>query len=266
MNGEVHQVRRQQKLEAFGRLLDIMDELREQCPWDRKQTFETLSSLTIEETYELTDAIENQNYSEIKEELGDLLLHMVFYAKLGDEKKQFDIADALNGVCEKLIRRHPHIYGDIKVDGEDQVKQNWEKIKLSEGKKSVLSGVPNALPSVIKAQRMQEKAAQVGFEWDNISDVWSKIEEELSEFKEATSDSNDQESITQEFGDLLFSLINYARHLKIDANRALDLTNRKFKSRFEYIEQNAPIQLSEMSLNEMDELWNKAKALERQNA
>ena len=218
--------RRAEKLEAFGRLLDIMDELREKCPWDRKQTFESLSSLTVEETYELVDAIETQEMDDIKEELGDLMLHMVFYAKLGDEKKAFDVADVLHSVSEKLIRRHPHIYGDTEVNGEEDVKRNWEKIKMAEGngKKSVLSGVPNALPSIIKAQRMQEKAAQVGFEWDDAADVWAKVEEELGEFKEVAERQEDQDKITEEFGDLIFSLVNYARHLNIDSNRALDLS------------------------------------------
>ncbi len=255
----VHPSRRAKQLEAFKRLLDIMDELREQCPWDRKQTFESLSSLTIEETYELVDAIESQDLDNVKEELGDILLHMVFYAKMGDEQGQFDIADALNGVCDKLIRRHPHIYGDVQVDNEAQVKHNWEKIKMAEGgKKSVLAGVPNALPALIKAQRMQDKAAQVGFEWDQIDEVWEKVEEELSEFKEAVHKKNASE-ITAEFGDLLFSLVNYGRYKNIDSNRALDLTNRKFKRRIEYIELHAKKPLSEMTLGEMDVLWDQAK-------
>jgi XTP/dITP diphosphohydrolase len=256
--------RRAQKLEAFGRLIDIMDELREKCPWDRKQTFESLSSLTVEETYELIDAIETQEMDEIKEELGDVMLHMVFYAKLGDEQEAFDVADVLHAVSEKLIRRHPHIYGDTEVNGEEDVKRNWEKIKMAEGKekKSVLGGVPNALPSIIKAQRMQEKAAQVGFEWDDVADVWAKVEEELGEFKEVAQQEVDQEKITEEFGDLIFSLVNYARHLNIDSNRALDLTNRKFKRRFEYIEAHATKSLSDMTLEEMDALWDKAKTTE----
>ncbi len=256
--------RRAQKLEAFGRLLDIMDELREKCPWDRKQTFESLSSLTVEETYELIDAIESQEMNDIKEELGDLMLHMVFYAKLGDEKNAFDVADVLHGVSDKLIRRHPHIYGDTTVANEEDVKRNWEKIKMAEsnGKKSVLSGVPNALPSIIKAQRMQEKAAQVGFEWDETADVWAKVQEELGEFKEVAERQEDPEKITEEFGDLVFSLINYARHLSIDSNRALDLTNRKFKRRFEYIETHATKSLSDMTLAEMDALWDEAKTTE----
>lgn len=256
--------RRTQKIEAFGRLLDIMDELREKCPWDRKQTIESLSSLTVEETYELIDAIESQDMEDIKEELGDLMLHIVFYAKLGDEKGAFDVADVLHSVCDKLVRRHPHIYGDTTVDSVEDVKQNWEKIKMAEGKgrKSVLSGVPNALPSIIKAQRMQEKAAQVGFEWDETAEVWAKVQEELEEFREVAELQENQDKITEEFGDLIFSLVNYARHLNIDSHRALDLTNRKFKRRFEYIEANASKSLSDMTLAEMDALWDEAKTTE----
>lgn len=251
----------QKKMEAFGRLLKIMDELREQCPWDRKQTMETLSSLTVEETYELVDAIEQKDLSNVKEELGDIMLHMVFYAKIGDEKGAFDIADSLHAVCDKLIRRHPHIYGDTKVKDDEEVKQNWERIKMSEGKKSVLEGVPNALPALIKAQRMQEKAAQVGFEWEHADQVWEKVEEELAELKEAINGA-DKEKRTEEFGDLLFSLINYARFIDVDANRALDLTNRKFKSRVEYIEEESDRPLTDMTLEEMDLLWNEAKGKE----
>jgi len=263
-NSQMSTSRRADKLDAFGRLLDIMDELREKCPWDRKQTFESLSSLTVEETYELVDAIETQEMDDIKEELGDLMLHMVFYAKLGDEKKAFDIADVLHSVSEKLIRRHPHIYSDTEVNDEEDVKRNWEKIKMAEsnGKKSVLSGVPNALPSIIKAQRMQEKAAQVGFEWDDTADVWAKVIEELGEFKEVAERQEDHEKITEEFGDLIFSLVNYARHMNIDSNRALDLTNRKFKRRFEFIEANAVKSLTDMTLAEMDALWDEAKTTE----
>jgi len=235
-----------------------MDELRDQCPWDRKQTMETLSSLTIEETYELIDAIENKDLNNVKEEIGDLLLHMVFYAKIGEEQKAFTIEDALNSVCDKLVRRHPHIYGDLKVKDDIEVKKNWEKIKMSEGKKSILQGVPNALPALIKAQRMQEKAGQVGFEWENKDQVWEKVEEEMAEFKTAVQ-SGIHKDKTDEFGDLLFSLINYARFLDIDASRALDLTNRKFKYRVEYIEKNSGKPLSEMTLQEMDALWDAAK-------
>lgn len=248
----------QDKMESFGRLLKIMDELREQCPWDRKQTMESLSSLTVEETYELMDGIESNDLQNVKEELGDIMLHMVFYAKIGAEKGAFDIKDSLDAVCDKLIRRHPHIYGDVNVRDDDEVKKNWELIKMSEGKKSVLEGVPNALPGLIKAQRMQEKAAQVGFEWDRVDQVWEKVEEEMMELKEAI-DENDQEKKTEEFGDLLFALINYARYIDVDANRALDLTNRKFKTRIEYIEANSDKPLSEMTLGEMDKLWDEAK-------
>lgn len=252
------------RLEAFGRLLDIMDELREKCPWDKKQTFDSLSSLTIEEVYELTDAIHSKDFDNIKEEIGDVMLHMVFYAKMGSELNQFDIADSLNAVCDKLIRRHPHIYGDVSVDNEEDVKKNWEKIKMSEGKKSVLGGVPNSMPSLIKAQRMQEKAAQVGFEWDNPKDVWSKVEEEIEEFK-AAEENMSADEMTDEFGDVLFSLINYARYKKIDANLALDMTNRKFKYRVEYIEKNAHKPLSDMTLGEMDALWDEAKIIKQEN-
>lgn len=251
----------EEKLKAFKRLLLIMDDLRMKCPWDKKQTFESLSSLTVEETYELIDAIEGKNYADIKEEIGDVLLHMIFYSKMGEEKEEFNIADALNAVCDKLIRRHPHIYGDIEVSDADTVKKNWEKIKMSEGKKSVLQGVPNSLPAIIKAQRMQEKAAQVGFEWSNSEEVWQKVDEEMQEFRIAL-DEKDKEEATKEFGDILFSLINYARFNGIDANRALDLTNRKFKYRIEYIEKKSPKMLSEMSLEEMDILWDKAKEYE----
>ena len=254
----------EEKKEAFGRLLTIMDELREGCPWDRKQTMKTLASLTVEETYELVDAIEEDDIDNVKEELGDLLLHMVFYAKIGDEKGAFDIGDALHTVCDKLVRRHPHIYGSVDVKDDAEVKQNWERIKMAEGKRSVLQGVPQALPALIKAQRMQEKAAQVGFEWDKIEDVWAKVEEEIGEFKESIAEQN-QEEITQEFGDVLFAFINYARHLGVDANRALDLTNRKFKSRIEYIEETSAKPLSDMSLQEMDVLWDEAKVKERAN-
>ena len=254
----------EEKKEAFGRLLTIMDELREGCPWDRKQTMKTLASLTVEETYELVDAIEEDDIDNVKEELGDLLLHMVFYAKIGDEKGAFDIGDAPHTVCDKLVRRHPHIYGSVDVKDDAEVKQNWERIKMAEGKRSVLQGVPQALPALIKAQRMQEKAAQVGFEWDKIEDVWAKVEEEIGEFKESIAEQN-QEEITQEFGDVLFAFINYARHLGVDANRALDLTNRKFKSRIEYIEETSAKPLSGMSLQEMDVLWDEAKVKETAN-
>ena len=251
------------KLEAFARLLKIMDELREQCPWDRKQTFQSLRNLTIEETYELADAILEEDMEEIKEELGDILLHMVFYAKIAEEKEAFDIADAMNTCCEKLIRRHPHIYGDTKVKDEEEVKRNWEQIKMLEGKgkkKSVLSGVPKSLPAMVKAYRMQEKTAQVGFEWENAEQVWEKVEEEMAEMKETLDKDMSQERKEEEFGDVIFSLINYARFKNIDPETALERINVKFKKRFEYIEANANKDLEEMSLEEMDALWNEAKA------
>ena len=223
------------RLEAFGRLLTIMDELREQCPWDKKQTNETLRHLTIEETYELSDAILNNDSEEIKKELGDLFLHLVFYSKLGDEKGQFDVSDVLHSVCDKLVYRHPHIYADVEVKDEEEVKQNWEQLKLKEGgNKSVLGGVPNSMPSLVKAMRMQDKAAQVGFDWPSKDDVWDKVDEELQEFKEAEGIEKEEE-----FGDLLFSLVNYARWLKINPDDALEKTNKKFKYRFETIEQYA---------------------------
>ncbi|NRA48382.1 MAG: nucleoside triphosphate pyrophosphohydrolase [Phaeodactylibacter sp.] len=249
----------QHKLDAFARLLTIMDELREQCPWDRKQTFQSLRNLTIEETYELADAILDEDPEEIKEEIGDLLLHMVFYAKIADEKGAFDIADALNAVCEKLIKRHPHIYGDVKADDEETVKKNWEQLKLQEGKKSVLAGVPKSLPAMVKAYRMQEKTKQVGFEWENKDQVWEKVVEEMEEFREASEEGFSAEKKEEEFGDVLFSLINYARFEGIDPETALERVNQKFKQRFEYIEANAKQPLTEMSLEEMDALWTEAK-------
>jgi XTP/dITP diphosphohydrolase len=252
---------REEKLEAFSRLLDVMDELRTKCPWDMKQTFESLRILTIEETYELSDAILSGNHQDIKEELGDLLLHMVFYSKIAEETKSFHIGDALNAVCEKLINRHPHIYGDVKVENEEDVKRNWEQIKLSEGKKSVLSGVPKGLPAMVKAYRMQDKTAQVGFEWDNKDSVWDKVEEEIQEFKEV-SDSDNIELKEDEFGDILFSLINYARYMGINPESSLEKVNRKFKSRFEYVETHSNKPFLEMNLDEMDALWNEAKKLE----
>ncbi len=255
---------KQDKLDAFGRLLDIMDDLREKCPWDKKQTLESLRNLTIEETYELADAILDNDLKGIKEEIGDLMLHMTFYAKIGDEKGAFDIADSLNAICEKLIYRHPHIYGDVVVKDEEDVKANWEKLKLKEGKKSVLEGVPKSLPAMVKAYRMQEKTAKVGFEWDSADQVWEKVEEEIQEFKEMIPLSMSAEKREEEFGDVLFSLINYARFIHIDPETALEKINRKFKRRFEFIEKNAPRELEDMSLEEMDALWNEAKVLERQ--
>lgn len=253
----------EQKLQAFQRLLNIMDDLREQCPWDRKQTMESLRNLTIEETYELADAILEADLEEVKEEIGDIMLHMVFYSKIAEEQKAFDVADALNAVCEKLIKRHPHIYGDVKADTEEAVKKNWEQLKLKEGKKSVLQGVPKSLPAMVKAYRMQEKTAQVGFEWENSAQVWDKVEEEMAEFKEVVESGGSQERKEEEFGDILFSLINYARFEKIDPETALERINQKFKRRFEYIEEQADRPLDEMSLAEMDALWNEAKRLKK---
>jgi MazG family protein len=246
---------------AFMRLVSIMDELREKCPWDRKQTVETLRPLTIEETYELADAITDQDWKGIKEEIGDLLLHMLFYARIGAEQKQFTLEEAIQGISEKLIYRHPHIYGDVTVKDEEEVKQNWEQLKLKEGKKSVLSGVPLSLPAVVKATRLQEKAKQVGFEWDHREQVWEKVEEEMQELQEAVAGQG-QERVEEEFGDLLFSLVNYARFLQVDAENALEKTNKKFISRFTRMEQLALQQgkpLADMTLTEMDAIWNTIK-------
>ncbi|MCE6988322.1 nucleoside triphosphate pyrophosphohydrolase [Dyadobacter sp. CY323] len=262
---------RQDQLMAFDRLLTIMDELREQCPWDRKQTLESLRHLTIEETYELSDAILENDRPEIKKELGDLLLHIVFYAKIGSEEGnayQFDIRDVLNGICDKLISRHPHIYGNAVADTEEAVKQNWEKLKLKEGNKSVLSGVPGSLPALVKAMRIQEKARGVGFDWDEKQQVWDKVQEELQEFKAnfniETGEVIDQREAEGEFGDLLFSLVNYSRFVDINPETALERTNKKFIKRFQYLEEASKADgksLSEMTLGEMDEYWNKAKTL-----
>jgi len=248
----------QEKKDAFERLLTIMDELREQCPWDKKQTMESLRNLSIEEIYELADAILNNDLNEVKEEVGDLMLHMVFYSKIAEEKRAWDIGDSLNAICEKLINRHPHIYGDIEVVDENEVKKNWEQLKMKEGKKSVLSGVPKSLPAMVKAYRMQDKTAQVGFEWDHKDQVWEKVEEEMGELKEAVAEKS-QKEIEEEFGDVLFSMINYARFIGIDPETALEKTNRKFKTRFEYIEKNAEKPLLDMTLEQMDSLWNEAK-------
>ena len=256
----------QEKLEAFARILKIMDELREQCPWDKKQTLETLRPLTIEETYELSDAILKGDMKNLKEELGDILLHIVFYAKIGEEKGEFNMAQIINDLCEKLIYRHPHIYSDVKVNNEEDVKKNWEQLKMREGKKSVLGGVPASLPSLIKAYRIQDKAAQVKFEWENIEDVWEKVEEEIDELK-AEVQSGNKERTEEEFGDLLFALVNYSRFLKIDAEAALEKTNIKFIRRFQFIEERATAMnksLNDMTLGEMDAIWNEAKLLERQ--
>ena len=253
------------KAAAFLRLVKIMDELREQCPWDRKQTIHTLRSLTIEETYELVDAIDQEDWKGISEELGDLLLHLVFYAKIGTEQNQFKLEDMINGVCDKLINRHPHIYGDVTVQDEEEVKRNWEQIKLKEGKgkKSVLEGVPSSLPSIVKALRIQEKAKQVGFEWENKEDVWKKVEEETAEMKEAIA-TKQQADIEDEFGDLMFSLVNYARFLRVDPETALERTNRKFIKRFQQMEQIAGEsgkKLNELNLEQMDAIWNQVKKL-----
>ena len=239
-----------------------MDELREQCPWDKKQDIHSLRNLTIEETYELADAIINEDWKGIGEELGDLLLHLVFYARIGSEQGQFDIASVTEQICDKLIRRHPHIYGDIKVDGEEDVKRNWETIKISEGNKSVLSGVPNGLPAMIKAFRMQDKTRQVGFEWENKDQVWAKVREEIEEFRVVSTQEGLKDELENEFGDVLFSLINYARFIGIDPETSLEKVNQKFKRRFEYIESKAPKSLKDMTLGEMDALWNEAKRLE----
>ena len=250
-----------QKLEAFGRLLDIMDQLRAECPWDKKQTFESLRHLTIEETYELGDAILEGNLSEIKKELGDLLLHIVFYAKIGSETKAFDIADVAHDISEKLIFRHPHIYGDVEVKDESDVKKNWEALKLKEGKKSVLGCVPKGLPALVKAQRIQEKVTGVGFDWDAKEEVWNKVNEELNEFKEEVI-KGDLKKSEEEFGDVLFSLINYARFMKINPDTALERTNQKFIKRFNYLEAKAQDMgktLDQMSLEEMEHLWVEAK-------
>jgi MazG family protein len=247
--------------QSFLRLVKIMDELREQCPWDRKQTIHTLRSLTIEETYELADAISDEDWKSVKEELGDLLLHIVFYARIGKEQQQFQLEDAINGVCDKLIHRHPHIYGDVKVKDEEEVKQNWEKLKLKEGKSSILAGVPVSLPAMVKALRLQEKAKQVGFEWDTREQVWDKVHEEMEELQTVVH-QDDKDQMENELGDVLFSLINYARFLDLDPETALDRTNKKFIERFTKMEQQAIAAgkpLAEMTLGEMDAIWNSIK-------
>ncbi|GIV39841.1 MAG: nucleoside triphosphate pyrophosphohydrolase [Thermonema sp.] len=259
---------KEEKLRAFGRLLDIMDELREKCPWDKKQTIDSLRHLTIEEVYELSDAILSKDMEEIKKELGDVLLHIVFYARIASETQTFDIADVIEQLCEKLIRRHPHIYGDVQADNEEQVKKNWEQLKQAEGQKSVLSGVPQSLPALIKAMRIQEKARAVGFDWDEAVQVLDKVEEELHEFKAHLQEGKlkDKEQAEAEFGDLLFALINYARLAGLNPETALERTNRKFIQRFQYLEQKAREQgrhLQDMTLAEMDALWNEAKQTEQ---
>ncbi|MBK8953314.1 MAG: nucleoside triphosphate pyrophosphohydrolase [Chitinophagaceae bacterium] len=259
-------------IKEFGRLVQIMNDLREKCPWDRKQTAQSLRQLTIEETYELADAITDNDWKGIKEELGDLLLHIVFYAKIGSEEKQFELHELINGICEKLIARHPHIYGDVKVENEEDVKRNWEKLKLKEGKKSVLSGVPQSLPAVVKAMRLQEKAKQVGFEWETKEQVWVKVEEEMGELKtaienwqsasEMNSKGEEKFKVEEELGDVFFSLVNYARFLQVDAENAIELTNKKFIRRFSLMEHKAlqnGRSLNEMTLHEMDSIWNSIK-------
>jgi len=254
---------RESQLKAINRLLDIMDDLREKCPWDKKQTLESLRHLTIEETYELADAILDNDLQEIKKELGDVLLHIVFYAKIGSEKNAFDIADVANSICDKLIDRHPHIYGDVKVDNEEDVKRNWEQLKLKEGKTSVLEGVPKSLPAVVKANRIQDKVAGVGFDWEQPEQVWEKVQEELSELNTEIKKGN-KDNIEKEFGDVLFSMINYARFIGVNPENALEKTNKKFINRFQYLEKAAKKegkQLSEMSLAEMDVYWEASKKL-----
>jgi XTP/dITP diphosphohydrolase len=259
---------RHEKLKAFDRLLTIMDELRENCPWDKKQTLETLRHLTIEETYELSDAILEADMGEIKKEIGDLMLHLVFYSRIASETKAFDIADVLNSICDKLVERHPHIYGDVVANDEQTVKSNWEKLKLKHGNTSVLEGVPKTLPALVKAIRIQDKARGVGFDWERKEQVWEKVEEEMQEFKKEfnaeSATSIDREKAMAEFGDLLFSLVNYARFINIDPEEALERTNKKFIKRFQYLEKESAKdgkKFGEMTLAEMDHYWNKAKTL-----
>ena len=257
---------RKQQLAAFNRLLDIMDDLREKCPWDKKQTLESLRHLTIEETYELADAILENDLDEIKNELGDVLLHLVFYAKIGSEKNAFDIGDVANAISEKLISRHPHIYGDVVVKDESEVKENWEKLKLKEGKKSVLEGVPKSLPAMVKANRIQDKVSGVGFDWEEPHQVWNKVQEELSELNEEIKKGSNN-SIESEFGDVLFSLINFARFIGVNPENALEKTNKKFINRFQYLEKALKKEgkkLSEMTLSEMDVYWEQSKKLFKQ--
>jgi MazG family protein len=268
-------VNREAKLKAFDRLLTTMNELRENCPWDKKQTLETLRHLTIEETYELSDSILEGNLKEVKKELGDLMLHMVFYARIAEEQKAFDVSDVLNGICEKLVERHPHIYGDVIAEDEQTVKANWEKIKLNTGNKSVLEGVPKTLPALVKAIRIQDKARGVGFDWEKKEQVWQKVEEELQEFKKEflpdrqagnteSDEAINKERAMAEFGDLLFSLVNYARFINIDPEEALERTNKKFIKRFQYLETESAKdgkKMGEMTLAEMDEYWERAKSI-----
>ena len=249
------------RAEAFEKLIQIMDDLREKCPWDRKQTIQSLRQMTLEESYELADAITESDWKSIKEELGDLLLHILFYSKIASEQNQFTVEEVINGISKKLVDRHPHIYGDVKVHDEEDVKRNWEKLKIKEGKRSVLSGVPKTLPALVKAMRLQEKAKQVGFEWENRDQVWEKVKEEENELDQAIAE-NDQEKIEEEFGDLVFSLVNFARFLNIDAENALEITNKKFIKRFSQMEKKAMASgknLNEMTLQEMDSIWNQIK-------
>lgn len=253
---------KEEKLAAFGRLLDIMDDLRAKCPWDKKQTLQSLRYLTIEETYELADAILENDLQELKGEIGDIMLHMVFYSKIASETRDFDVADVLNAVCDKLVERHPHIYGDVQAETEEEVKANWEKIKLRSGKKSVLEGVPKSLPAMVKATRIQEKARGVGFDWDNSDQVFEKLKEEINELQVEVKNNTDH--IEDEFGDVLFSVINYARFVGVDPESALEKTNKKFIKRFQYLETESAKdgkKMGEMSLEEMDEYWNRAKKL-----
>jgi len=253
------------RLTAFKRLLDIMDDLREKCPWDHKQTLESLRKLTIEETYELADAIVENDLEELKGEIGDIMLHMVFYSKIASEQGAFDITDALNAICDKLVHRHPHIYGDVKVANEEEVKANWEQLKLKEGKTSVLQGVPKSLPAMVKANRIQEKARGVGFDWDNKEQVWAKVEEELAELKDEVDTKASIDRIEDELGDVLFSVINYARFIDVDPEMALERTNRKFIKRFQFLENEVKKEgkeLNNMTLTEMDAIWSEAKKSE----
>ncbi len=256
---------KKEKLQAFGRLLDIMDDLRSGCPWDKEQTLESLRHLTLEESYELSDAILQNDLKGIGEELGDLMLHLVFYAKIGEEKNAFDIKTILDGISDKLVFRHPHIYGDVKVNNAEEVADNWENLKLKEGKKSVLSGVPQSLPPLLKAYRMQEKAKGVGFEWENRHQVWEKVMEEMNELKENVNRNESKDKIEDEMGDVFFALVNYARYLGVNPDDALERTNKKFIRRFNYIEtqaKKAGKPLAKMTLEEMDKYWNQAKGLE----
>ncbi|MDA7835850.1 nucleoside triphosphate pyrophosphohydrolase [Salibacteraceae bacterium] len=256
------------ELEAFERLIDIISELREKCPWDQKQTIESLRYLTIEETYELSDAIIDNDMEEVKKELGDIIMHVVFYAQIGFERKEFAIDDVINSVCEKLIRRHPHIYGDVVVQDEEEVKRNWEQIKLDEGKKSVLEGVPKSLPAMVKANRIQEKARGIGFDWDKQEQVWDKVKEELSELQTEVENGADHARIEDEFGDVLFSMINYSRFIGVNPEDALERTNKKFIHRFQYLEEKVAEQgkkMADMTLGEMEAIWQEAKTMPKKD-